>query len=456
MERAGSLILQLYVATIIIVAVVSMAVVDWTALFALSTNALWALGLLSLLGIASEIFAVRQNRKGSPSTVSLTFLPLVASCLIFGPAAAVVFIVATEAVAELLVRRKQRVKAYFNVAQAGLATAIAGWAFIALGGEPTAAATGEINYREVLLPTAVFGLMALMVNHLAVTIALGLSQPSQVRRILRVAFSRVGSTVIYDVLVLPVALVVAVLYESIGLLGLAVAMLPLIFIRHAYSAKFRVEAANRDLLDALVTAIETRDPYTSGHAKRVQNLASKIGESLRLPPSRLDDLKAAALLHDIGKIEAKYEEVLKKPSKLSEKELLLIQSHVSRGVEILESLSSLSGRVIEGVAHHHERWDGGGYPIGLAETDISLFGRIIAVCDAVDAMLSDRPYRKALTVRTVYGELRRCAGRQFDPAITEVVTRFDLVTKHQEDIRLRKHLSQPVSYEEQPVFQMHD
>lgn len=423
-------------------ATVTIALVDWDGFASLSAQDRWGLVALTFLGIASEAFAVSRKDRDSASTASLTFLPLISACLLFGQAGAVLFICVTEAVTETLIRRKERLKATFNVAQAVVATAFAGWIFYLLGGEALALREGGDSFDPPVAAVLVFGLTALLANHAFVTLAVVTTRPTELRSVLLSSFSRIGGTVLYDIAVLPIALLVAYLYWDHEIPGLIISMLPLIFVRHAYGSKYRVELANRDLLDALVTAIETRDPYTSGHARRVQDLAARIGKELRLGPRRLEELKAAALLHDIGKIELVYENILKKPAALSPEEHKIMQSHVHRGVDILTSLSSVSARVIEGVRHHHELYNGQGYPDKLTGADIPLFGRIIKLCDAIDAMLSDRPYRQALTLDQVRSELCEYRAVHFDPKLVDIVVRTNLLEEHHDQIRLTKSLKE--------------
>ncbi len=433
-----------YVWATVGLAIVCFGLIDWEGFAALPESARWGLIALTFLGVASEAFAVSREGGDSASRVSLTFLPLIAACLLFGQVGAVLFIGITEAVTETLIRRKDRLKATFNVAQSVVAAALAGWVFYLLGGEALALHLGTDNFHPHVLPVLAFGFVALITNHIAVSIALVLTRPTELKDVVLSSFSRIGGTVLYDIAVLPIALLIAFLYYHHELGGLVVSILPLIFIRHAYGSKYRVELANRDLLDALVTAIETRDPYTSGHARRVQDLAARIGKEIRLGPKRMEELKAAALLHDIGKIEVVYENILKKPSQLTPEEHKIMQSHVHRGVEILKSMSSLNNRVIEAVRHHHELYNGRGYPDKLKGDDIPLFGRIIKLSDAVDAMLSDRPYRSALSLDEVRQELERCKGTDFDPKLAKVVIETRLLEEHHNQIRLEQSIKPSV------------
>jgi putative nucleotidyltransferase with HDIG domain len=153
----------------------------------------------------------------------------------------------------------------------------------------------------------------------------------------------------------------------------------------------------------------------------VSQLAKIIAEDLKCQPSQVDDIETAALLHDIGKIDTVYADIISKQSTLTDSERGVIVTHAARGADFLRTLSSFKDHVILSVRHHHERWDGTGYPDRLTEDKIPVAARIIMLCDSIDAMLSDRPYRRALTVEQVRAELLRCAGTQFDPHIVRII-----------------------------------
>ena len=165
-------------------------------------------------------------------------------------------------------------------------------------------------------------------------------------------------------------------------------------------------------------AIEARDPYSSGHAARVTALAEVVGARLGWDDDQIEVLRIGAALHDIGKL-AVSERVLRKPGPLSEPELVEVRSHPEEGARMLELIGTLR-IAVPGVLHHHEHWDGGGYPTGRAGGAIPAEARVLAVVDAFDAMTSDRPYRPALTPEAAVAELERCAGAQFDPEVVEV------------------------------------
>jgi putative nucleotidyltransferase with HDIG domain len=168
---------------------------------------------------------------------------------------------------------------------------------------------------------------------------------------------------------------------------------------------------------ALAETIEKRDPYTGGHTKRVMNYSLAIGRSLGISESEREELKLAAILHDIGKIGVR-DNVLLKEGRLDPEEIDMMNMHSKFGAEILGHVRQLKD-VIPGVRGHHEKYDGSGYPDGLKANDIPFIARIIAVADTFDAMTTDRPYRKGLTVETAFGELKKHSGRQFDPDVVD-------------------------------------
>jgi putative nucleotidyltransferase with HDIG domain len=244
-----------------------------------------------------------------------------------------------------------------------------------------------------------------------------------------------AANLLYGFLASPTAILAAVAYDRLHIGGLFLLVMPLLLIRYSYLSKVQLQQANRDLLTVLIKTIETRDPYTSGHSLRVSNLARLIAEDLGLSRRRIEEVETAGLLHDIGKIDTIYTAIIQKPSDLTEEELRVIKTHAVKGADFLKSVTSLSESIIEGVRHHHERYDGMGYPDRLRGDAIPLYSRIIMICDAIDAMLSDRPYRSALTIDRVQDELLRCSGSQFDPEIAGVIIRSNTLSRAEALVR---------------------
>jgi putative nucleotidyltransferase with HDIG domain len=172
-------------------------------------------------------------------------------------------------------------------------------------------------------------------------------------------------------------------------------------------------------LAALSAAIEARDPYARGHSSRVTVFAQAMARSLRLDKERVGVLRLAALLHDVGKLVVP-SAVLLKRGPLTDEELGLMRRHPAAGARMLRSLGAPE-TILPLVLHHHERWDGEGYPTGRRGDDIPLEARVLCIADSFDAMTSMRPYRASWTPDEALEELERCAGTQFDP---ELVTAF--------------------------------
>ncbi|MFW5875334.1 MAG: HD domain-containing phosphohydrolase [Myxococcota bacterium] len=169
-------------------------------------------------------------------------------------------------------------------------------------------------------------------------------------------------------------------------------------------------------IKGLASAIDKMDRYTAGHSERVAAYAQILAIKLGLPEDQVETIRQSALMHDIGKIGCVMN--LNKPGKLSQAEYEIFKKHPGYGKDILEPIRFLNP-LIPGVYMHHERWDGRGYPLGLAGQDIPLIARIISVADTYDAMTSDRAYRKALPHEVSVNEIRRCAASQFDPDVSQ-------------------------------------
>jgi len=173
-------------------------------------------------------------------------------------------------------------------------------------------------------------------------------------------------------------------------------------------------------LAALSAAIEARDPYARGHSSRVTVFAQAVAKRIGLDKERVSVLRLGALLHDVGKLSVP-PAVLLKHGPLTEKEFEHVRRHPAAGVRMLRSLGA-PREILPAILHHHERWDGAGYPRGRAGERIPLEARILAIADSFDAMTSTRPYRAPRQVPDALDELRRCAGSQFDPDLVEVFT----------------------------------
>jgi len=187
-----------------------------------------------------------------------------------------------------------------------------------------------------------------------------------------------------------------------------------------------VREANESTVAALAAALELRDDETGSHAHRVTQIALAITRAVDPELAADPELRFGYLLHDIGKIGIP-DRILLKPAALTAEETRIMQTHTVLGEHLISTLPHLQGVAREVIVHHHERWDGTGYPWGIAGEAIPLAARIFAVADAFDALTSDRPYRKAVPEDEALAEIRRHSGTQFDPVVVDAFLRVERV-----------------------------
>jgi putative nucleotidyltransferase with HDIG domain len=192
------------------------------------------------------------------------------------------------------------------------------------------------------------------------------------------------------------------------------------------------DSASREkhIIDTFRTILAVRDPHTGEHAERLQDLAEALGKDMGLSEFELKRLRLLALLHDIGKIGTP-DNILFKPDKLTKEEWEIMKKHSEDGYKMAKNIPQLVP-IARDTLHHHERWDGTGYPKGLKGEKIPILSRIISIVDAYDVMLAERPYKKAMTEEEAIKELKENAGTQFDPELVErflVVVNKELVKR---------------------------
>ena len=212
-------------------------------------------------------------------------------------------------------------------------------------------------------------------------------------------------------------IVLAFAYQAYGFGGLLLFFIPLLLARYTFKLYLDMRKNYFETMNVLVRAIEANDPYTSGHSLRVSIYSEEIAKELGLPQNKIDMIKSAALLHDIGKIGID-KNILNKNGKLEKDEFDAIKSHPEIGATIISDMSYLSN-LSDIIKHHHERNDGKGYPDGLDHDSIPLETSILTIADSFDAMTTDRPYRHALSLEDALNELKLNSGTQFNPDIID-------------------------------------
>jgi putative nucleotidyltransferase with HDIG domain len=226
------------------------------------------------------------------------------------------------------------------------------------------------------------------------------------------------ATLWIDLLSVPLIFVFAWVYAAFGPIAAAALWVPILGLRQVHTINLELERTNEELLELMVKSMEARDLYTSGHSRRVQHYSAIIARAMGLPEREINVVSRAALLHDVGKIHEKYGPILMKGESLTAEEWAVIQEHPIDGAVLVSTMSRLK-ELASPIRHHHENWDGTGYPDGLAGELIPLHARIIRFADTIDAMTTERPYRRPLGESEVRSEIVRCRGKQFDPEISD-------------------------------------
>lgn len=425
---------HVHVALVVLGAGLVLAQGSWT-LPADSRPLLNCLAVFAVLGFVSEIAFLRLP--GGSSTSSVSFIPYLASIVLLGPSWGMLVAGGTFLINDAAVRRKPPIKVVHNTAKETLAVGAAGFVYVALGGIPSVTQLSSAAMVPFLAGVGTY----MMISSGASAIAISLSSGTPLRDVWR---KLVGGSLVFDFLSSPLALLLAFLYTKAQLWGVIVLTVPVFLVRHVYSMNLQIEQVNRDLLELMVKAIEARDPYTSGHSLRVSRIAGALARSIGLSAKQVEQIETAALLHDVGKIHQEYALVLRKAGGLSPEEAALMRTHPIRSYELVRTISGFRGGVEASVRHHHENYDGSGYPDGLSGLAIPVGARIIMIADTADAMTTDRPYRSALSYDELAAELERYSGSQFDPELVRAFKAAPQIRRLFGEIRLEPDFNRAV------------
>jgi diguanylate cyclase (GGDEF)-like protein/putative nucleotidyltransferase with HDIG domain len=418
-----------------VISAVGVAAGVFGALFGNSTDWVGLVALVALVG-AGQALALEVD----DGSISVSAVGSIAGAALFGPRAALALAI-TISVVEWSARRSPFHYVVFNVGTLSLAS-------LAAAGVFTAGFTGNLGNFVYVIAGIAAGATYFAVNMGLISLAVAIEGHERWWAVFKERFAWLATHyLVYGF----VGGVIWVGYEPAGLWALAVFAVPLLLMRKTQEAYLRhtqrsaqklrqaaetiqtqnvsLEHANKLLkerstaaMESLSATVDARDAYTAGHSRRVQQLALAIGRELGLSQAELDLLGHAALFHDIGKL-AIPDAILLKPASLTEEEWELMQRHADEGARIIDRLGFLNDAV-PAIRHHHERFDGAGYPDRLKGEEIPLGARIIHVADALDSMLTTRIYRAARPASEALDELRGAAGSQFCPRCVAALERI--------------------------------
>ena len=372
------------------------------------------LATLSALALTAEFLGYLLPRA---AWSSISFIPYLSIVLLVPNFSALVTIVATASIAELS-KRREGLKTLFNISQLSLAYGTALLGYLALGGS----SLFELRNHGVAdvtvavgVPTTVAYLIVFALNGFLVSCVIAITTGARTLHVWKENhFTNIG----LDILAVPLVFAFAWIYAKYGPMIASVLWLPILGLRQLNTANIELQQTNRELLELMIKSIEARDPYTSGHSRRVKEYAIQIARLMGYDAATVEKIGTAALLHDVGKIYDKYAPILAKEARLTPEEWAIIKEHPADGANLIATMTRLR-ELVPAVMHHHENWDGTGYPKGLKGEDIPLASRVIMFADTFDAMTTKRPYRGPLDEAAVRSELVKCRGKQFDPEIAD-------------------------------------
>ncbi|MEV0635091.1 HD-GYP domain-containing protein [Streptomyces sp. NPDC050619] len=369
----------------------------------------WAVALLAALYGGCEQAAARWRFAG-------TFYPVLLAGAFLLPPSAAALVALPGALLSPVEHRPRGLRRIWRAAQLAVAVWAAARVHGALGGRD---AVGASDFPYALLPAGAAVLAFCVVLSVLDGGILALAEHVPPRRAWRGLFLRSPAPVAVHGLA---GLMMAVLWRSpYGPVAALLVLLPMCVSWWAFAQYHRERAAHQATIRALVQAVDIKDGYTRGHSERVGQASMMIARELGMDEGRVEVLRFAGILHDVGKLGVPTR-LLRKDGPLTPEERRVIELHPEYGHEMVRGISFL-GEAREAVLHHHERLDGSGYPYGLRGNQIPESARVVAVADAFDAMTSTRCYRRARPVAAALEELERCAGTHFDPRMVTALER---------------------------------
>lgn len=297
----------------------------------------------------------------------------------------------------------------FNCCTLVLPIVAANFLYKLLGGE-----FGVNNIPNNVCKILIFSILVFFVNTLVIST---LSSLFSNKNLIYCFISEFRLLALNILIMIPFGLMIAFIFKRYGFFGVSLTLFPIVLVRYTFSLYIEAKSKYVQTVDVLMNAMEARDKYTQGHSKRVAEIAEEIAKELKYDQWKIENLIMAAMLHDVGKIGVD-DMILNKPGKLTEDEFTAIKKHPEIGYNILKDIKDIE-KINFIVRHHHERYDGMGYPDGKKAEELNMEVFIIQLADSVDAMATNRPYREALKEEEIINELKKYKGSQFHPVVVD-------------------------------------
>jgi putative nucleotidyltransferase with HDIG domain len=371
----------------------------------------------SIFAVLTESSTVVYKNLSFSTTVAVT----VAAYILFGPLTAIIITLIGFSLRFVKIEGQTGhilnvplYKTFFNYCVDILTISGASYVYFFVGGK-----IPVIEVLDNIIPIIAFTLTFYLINTLLISILVSILSN---RKIVFCFIGQLKITALNSIIMVPFGMLIVFIFHLYGYFGVSLFIFPILLARYTFS--LYIEAKNKyvQTVDALMRAVEARDKYTEGHSQRVAKLSEQIAQELKYNDFKIEQLNISALLHDVGKIGID-DHILNKPGKLSDDEYNTIKGHPEIGYNILKEIDGFKN-IIDIVKHHHERYDGYGYPDRKKSDNLSLDVFIIQLADSIDAMATDRPYRRAMGQEEILEEVQKNRGTQFHPDVVDAYLRI--------------------------------
>lgn len=298
----------------------------------------------------------------------------------------------------------------FNCCALVLPMILGNYIYILIGGK-----FQSIQWGVSVLPIITISLIYFLINVVIMSTLIAVRNDKST---LMCILGNLGMSILSIIVIIPISIFAIIMFQKYSYIGILLVSFLLFFVRYTLILYSTSKEQFAETISALMNSVEARDKYTNGHSRRVAEISTLIAKQLKLSVWEIEKLNVAAMLHDVGKIGIS-DNILQKPGKLTDEEFAIIKSHPEIGMSIIKDIKNID-YVHPIVRHHHERYDGKGYPDGKKGEELSLMVYIVQLADAVDAMASDRPYRRGLPQEVIIEEIKKGAGTQFHPKVAKV------------------------------------